>query len=215
MAAATWDLLISTLPHRHERLVALLAEFDRQWQPGLGALLARDNFELVHLDSHTKRQDLLDSSTADYVSYFDDDDWPEPDYVAVIMEALAQGPDYVGFRVDVTWAGHPHRKAVHSLECETWNAWADAGPLVRNITHLNPLRRQLARMGTWPGQTDEQWSEQVWQTGLVKTEVFIDRELYHYRFDPRDNFSSFRQPMPEPLPEIPCYPWLTVLPSRS
>lgn len=212
MAAVTWDILISTLPHRHGKLVELLAEFDRQWEPGLGVLVLRDNYGLVHLESHAKRQALAEASQAEYVSYFDDDDWPAPDFVYAIMGALARNVDYVGFRVDVTWDGDPHRKAIHSLRYASWTGWGDDGPLLRNVSHLNPMRRKAALSGNWNDCTDEQWSETVWQSGLLDTEAFIDREMYHYRFSRHDNFSTQRAPMPEPLPEIPSYPWLTVLP---
>jgi len=215
MAAATWDVLISTIPHRHGKLTALLAEFGLQWEPGFGVRLLRDNYGLVHLDSHAKRQRLTESSAADYVCFMDDDDWPAHDYVAAIMGALATRPDYVGFRVDITWAGNPHRKAVHSLAHSSWTSWQDGektgDPLIRNVTHLNPMRRELALLADWNQLTDEQWSRAVWESGLVRTEVMIDREMYFYRFDPDDNFITQRGTMPEPLPEIPSYPWLTVL----
>lgn len=220
MAAVTWDILISTLPHRHEKLCDLLAELDRQWQPGLGVLVLRDNFALVHLDSHVKRQRLTEASGAEYVCTLDDDDWPADDYVTAIMEALGRRPDYVGFRVDITWNGQPHRRAIHSLELE-WTAWGDGltpgvvldydVPLLRNVTHLNPMRRDLALLADWTGSTDEQWSDAIRKTGTVRTQVMIDRVMYHYRFCREDNFATQRQPMPEPLPEIPAYPWLTVL----
>ena len=211
---ATWDILIPTIPHRHEKLCGLLAELDRQWRPGLGVRIYRDNFELVHLDSHAKRQALMEASAADYISHLDDDDWVAEDFVAVIMQALEQRPDYVGFHVEITWDGRPHRTAVHSLEYASWNGWEDEPkdqPLVRNVTHLNPIRRELALLGQWTGSTDEQWSQQVWESGKVVSQVMIRRDMYFYRFSPADSFVTQRCPATLPLPDLPEYPWLTIV----
>lgn len=205
----TLDVLISTIPHRHSKLCALLAEFDRQWQPGFGVRVYRDNLELPVLASHMKRQKLTESSLADYVCSVDDDDWIAPDYVATIMAALETGPDYVGFKVQCTRNGEQWRTADHSLSYpgyESVDTW-----FYRDITHLNPLRRRYAIMVDWAGKIDEEWAAALRETGQVKTQVYIDREMYIYRADTSDCFYTDRGPMPEPLPEIPEYPWLTVL----
>jgi len=35
--------------------------------------------------------------------------------------------------------------------------------------------------------------------------------MYYYREVPDESFRATRQPVPEPLPELPRYPWLTVI----
>jgi hypothetical protein len=42
----TWDILICSIPHRDEMLADLLAELDRQHQPGVGVIVCRDNLDL-------------------------------------------------------------------------------------------------------------------------------------------------------------------------
>lgn len=212
----TWDILISTIPHRHAKLCELLAELDRQWQPGLGVLVLRDNQVLRGFDSHIKRKHLLEASCADYVSVIDDDDGVAHDYVATIFRALAEDPDYVGFHVEVTRDGVLQRPVIHSLEYPDWNSWEEKeGPLTRDITHLNPVRRELALLSDWTGRTDEQWAMWLRRTGRVRTQVMIGRPMYFYRFNTADNFTTShdRPPMPEPLPELPEYPWLTAISS--
>lgn len=205
-------MLISTIPHRHEMLCNLLREFDIQAQPGFGVRILRDNCERYHFASHGKRQDLIDSSSADYVCFVDDDDMVAHDYVASVMAALTLRPDYVGFSVYITMDGNPHRHASHSLKHE-WTSWETTGVLLRNVTHLNPIRRELALAVRWTDQRDEVWSQAMMATGAVKTEVMIDRDMYFYRFRSGDNFNkpAQREPLPEPLPQLPEYPWLTVL----
>jgi glycosyltransferase involved in cell wall biosynthesis len=210
MDSPTWDVLIPTIPHRHEKLRALLTEFYRQWQPGLGVRVLRDNLERPGLESHAKRQELIESSAADYVCDMDDDDWPAPDYVSSIMKALRSRPDYVGFQVSWTRDGNPHGDGVarHSLEYDRYSTEA---PWTRDITHLNPLRRELALLADWRGLIDEDWSACLRLSGRVKTQVMIDRVLYYYRHDTADNFYTERTAWDRPLPPLPHYPWLTVL----
>ena len=83
----TWDLLLPTLPHRHDQLCALLAEINRQWQPGLGMLICRDNLQRGGNASYGKWQDLQEWSEADYTSFIGDDDWIAPDFAARINRA--------------------------------------------------------------------------------------------------------------------------------
>jgi glycosyltransferase involved in cell wall biosynthesis len=209
VTAPTWDVLIPTIPHRHEKLRSLLAEFDRQWQPGFGVRVLRDNLERPGPASHAKRQDLIIASRADYVSFVDDDDLIPADYVARIMTALAEGPDYVGFQVNFTEDGARNWWVEHSLRHGRW--CANGGQMLRDISHLNPIRRELALLADWNGRTDEEWAEQLRATGRVRTEVWIPAEMYTYLKSSVDGWRTERQPMPEPLPSLPAYPWLKVL----
>ena len=107
-----YDLLIPTIPHRHEVLCALLAELDRQMLPGAGVIVWRDNLEHSYGD---KCQGLLEASDADYVAFMDDDDWPSEDYLSAVLGALEGGPDYVGWPEMYTVDGGQGRIIVHSL----------------------------------------------------------------------------------------------------
>lgn len=195
----TYDILIASIVHRTDMLTDLLSELDRQRVPGLGVRVYRDNLEAEY---GAKCQRLLDSSRADYVSFLDDDDWVEPDFVKTIMEALEQRPDYVGFRVRWTEDGNPQLPVFHTLKYGGWIDAADA--LYRDIVHFNPIRRDLAVQGTWEGGdgADRRWAAQLREKGIVREEVFIDREMHHYRHRSWDTFtlSSVQQPLAEAPP---------------
>jgi glycosyltransferase involved in cell wall biosynthesis len=174
----TWNILIASIPHRNEMLTQLLAELNRQYQPGLGVIVAVDNCDIPYGD---KCQKILDASEADYISFLDDDDWIEPDFVSAIMNALDLDPDYVGFNVDFTEDGVRQMPVYHSLQYNGWTNNPEA--LYRDIVHFNPIRRALAIQAKWAGGcgADRQWADQLRDLGIVKTEVYIDRELHHYR----------------------------------
>jgi hypothetical protein len=212
--AVTWDLLIPTIPHRHEQLCALLNELDSQRRPGFGVRVWRDNFDRRGIDSYQKWQDLADSSQADYISYAGDDDRVAPDFVPVIMDALEGCPDYVGFPVRFTEDGHEKPLVMHSLRYGGW----DDGAMTRDIVHQNPMRRELsllARWGTWRTVSeDAEWAAAIRATGCVKEEAWVDKPMYHYQRVTHRNFhaASTWAPMnPADILPLPEYPWLTVL----
>lgn len=211
----TWDLLLPTIPHRHEQLCALLAELDRQAQPGFGMLLMRDNLERRGNASYGKWQDLVELSRADYISYIADDDWVAEDFVAKIMAALETGPDYVGFQVRFTYDGELRIPVEHSLR---YGCWAQSdGLLMRDIVHHNPIRRELALLATWAADhqsADVTWAADLRATGRVCTEEWIPEQMYHYRQSSDTWTVRGSDGMPAPLPDdqiqpLPQYPWLT------
>jgi len=206
----TWDVLICTIPHRHATLLELLEDLDQQWQPGLGALLYRDNLESSY---GAKTQALLEASRAQYVSCIDDDDLLAPDGVARVMAALESQPDYVGFTVHWTTDGVPELPVEHSL---TYGGWANrADKLVRDITQFNPVRREAALTGTWEGGNgaERRWSDGVRASGLCREQAWVPGgPVYYYRSSSTDTFKTERRPLPpDTVPPLPSYPWLTVI----
>jgi glycosyltransferase involved in cell wall biosynthesis len=203
--SVSWDILISSLVHRTDMLVELLEEFERQREPNVGVIVFRDNTETIYGE---KCQRLLEASEADYVSFFDDDDWPEPDFIAAISEALRERPDYVGFNVHHTEDGRDQAPVYHSLQHGGWSN--SPGGLLRDIVHFNPIRREHALAGRWEGGcgADARWAEQVRASGGVQQEVYLDRILLHYRH--AGGGYTVPQPMADPPPQ-PDIDWVTWL----
>jgi hypothetical protein len=213
MNGPTWDMLIATIPHRDASLRLLLAELDRQLRgygrPRAGVRIYRDNLEHGY---GNKTQDLINSSTAGYISCIDDDDMVAPDFVERVLAALGTWPDYVGFPVRWTVDGVPQCPVEHSLRHGGWHD--SAGMLKRDIAQFNPIRRELALLGTWEGgyQAERRWGDQVRATGRVATEVWIDEPMYYYQDSPTDTFMITRQPFPpDAISPLPSYPWLTAI----
>jgi hypothetical protein len=214
----TWDILLPTLPHpvRHEGTVALLAEIDRQWEPGLGVIIYRDNLQRRGNDSYGKWQDLEEMSKADYTSFIGDDDWIAPDFVSRVMEALGSGPDYVGFPVRYTYDGVYQLPVEHSLRHQYWYN-TEAG-LFRDIVHHNPIRRELALLAKWEvshQSADVTWASALRDTGKVRTETWIPDPMYYYQETSQSWSRVTSGGLPEPLPReeirpLPEFPWLTV-----
>jgi glycosyltransferase involved in cell wall biosynthesis len=204
----TLDICICSIPHRDGMLRELLAELGRQVVPGVGVYVFRDNLRQTY---GGKIAAMWGQSQADYVCCVDDDDMIAPDYVERVMAALESRPDYVGFRVRYTHNGDLQKPVLHSLQFGCWETREQA--IVRDISEKNPMRRDLALLAEWEGQyaAEARWAAGIRATGKVKTEVFIDEELYYYRFVLSDHFNSRRDPWAGEILPLPDYPWLTKL----
>lgn len=188
----TWTILIPTISERTHLLDRLLDRLLPQLNAYAGAVrvLAWHNNGSPELG--TIRDRLIADAGSEYVSFVDDDDLVSEDYVGTIMGALAENPDHVGFKLEFTAAAHgggvAGREIVeHSLVHGRW-ARNREGVLVRDFTHVDPIRRTIAMNGSFvvrrPGRAeDRHWVKQVrpWLTG--GREVYVDRVLYHYLYD--------------------------------
>ena len=219
MTDPTWEILITTIPHRHDKLLGLLAYLDAQMQPGVSVLLCRDE----HMDGYRPGlQALMDAATAEYVSALADDDSYAPDAIPRVMAALESRPDYVGFRQRFTQNGHRMGPVTNSLVYYGWNGHvpselafqgAAPGEFTLDLHYVNPVRREYAQQVRFRGLAcDTQWADDMRELGIVKTEVFIDAEIYYYNRNLSDYISTprgvFREDVIRPLPG---YPWLTVI----
>jgi glycosyltransferase involved in cell wall biosynthesis len=173
------SILIPTTVDRRPMFNTLLEEFLHQHVPGVQILYEEDNKEI---SVGRKRQILLDRAEGDYVVSFDSDDWPYPSYTADILTALESKPDCVGFLIHMTTNGKRPRTCCHSLKYKLWAERVDGYDYVRNVTHFNPVRRDLALKVGFP---DLRFGEDKWYsdrvTKLCKKEVFINKKLFHYR----------------------------------
>jgi hypothetical protein len=178
----TWQILIASTWVRTGKLDALLSHLAPQIEPyagEVGVLIARDDCTEPIGD---KRTSLVEAATAEYVSFLDDDDWVPDNFIERIVDALASKPDYVGWRMQVIHDGRPLKPTFHSLRYQGWDE--DEHGFYRNVSHLNPIRRELALLGLpFPSRypEDGEWAAKVWQTGQVEREVFIDEPMYEYR----------------------------------
>jgi hypothetical protein len=207
----TWDIMICSIPHRDDLIVGLLAELDRQLKTPRGyrddvkVLCFRDNLQTPY---GLKLGAMTEASQADYVCSVDDDDGIAPDYVERITTALAEWPDYVGFRIAYTVNGSPSLPVHHSLRYGCWENRQNI--LVRDISEKNPIRREIALTGTWTSSPspDSDWANGVRRSGQCRTEVWIDADMYYYRFRSEDSYWVTRNALAEWEP-LPVYPWLT------
>jgi glycosyltransferase involved in cell wall biosynthesis len=175
-----WSILIPTLGERGPLLARLLATLLPQVDAAGGqvrivALWNNGERPLAHV-----RQDLIDHADSDYVTFIDDDDLV-PDYYVSRVLPLLDGVDQVGWRMQQFWDGAELKPTFHSLRYGRW--FEDARGYYRDVTHLNPVRTELARKAdfrvTLPPE-DSAWVDQL--RPHVKTEHYIEDCMYYYHF---------------------------------
>lgn len=184
-AAPLWSILVPTLGERRplfERLVSLLLP---QLGPHDGRVRVVGWFNNGSPPLPKIRQQMVETAGSEYVSFVDDDDLVTSDYVAEIVRALDERPDYVGFQVQCYSDGAPIGVAYHSLEFKRWRNLP--GRFERDISHLNPIRTQLALRANFAATRagraeDRAWADQLRRARVLKTQTVIPRILYHYLY---------------------------------
>jgi len=174
------SVLLPTVVCRAVVFAKLLAEINRQTEgKPVEVLSACDNKEI---SVGNKRQALLVKSTGGYVVFIDDDDGIAPDYIDSILEALKTNPDCVGFEIDCTFNGGAVRKAAASKNFP-WAENVFGYQIVRSAYHKTPVKREIALLAGFRDMRfgeDKDYSDRL--RPHLKTEVFIKKVLYFYRF---------------------------------
>lgn len=180
------QILIPTLPERKEKFDALMFELKRQ-------IRINNLFDQVKICVNDapkgvsiglKRNELLQRATADYVAFIDDDDNISPDYIERVMEGISKGVDACSLRGIITIDGGVEEVFEHSIRYSAWKT-NDTGYVTyeRYHNHLNTIKREIAQQFKFPETNfgeDHDWSTQIFNSGLIKTEHYIDSVIYNY-----------------------------------
>lgn len=175
-------IMVLSIKSRETFLSRLMDVLKPQITPQVELMVRVDDGEI---SIGRKRLEMLTDAKGRWACYIDDDDLVSADYVSRILAALEQNPDCVGFNVTRIVDGSRQGIAEHSLRHTEWSATRRGGAnvMLRTPNHLNPVRTSIARQ---VGFHDENFGEdKLYSDGirpLLKTEVFIDAELYIYDF---------------------------------
>jgi GT2 family glycosyltransferase len=183
------SILIPSLAARKEMLAGLMADLRGQ---ALDMGASGDVEILTQVDGGEasvgeKRNRLLRAAKGDFVAFVDDDDQVSGDYVYEILSALRENPaaDSIGMRGILSIAGKGPYEVVYSLHnrggCDS------GGSCHRPPGHLTPIRRSIAGWFSFPETShgeDFEWASEILRAGALKEEAFVDKVLYHYRFNP-------------------------------
>ena len=211
MTAPLWSVLTPTLSSRQAKFLALMAVLLPQAEAdGRVEVVALHNDGAYSIAEY--RQALLEDARGGYVSFVDDDDLVEPDFVPAVTAAMEGGPDYVAFQHAYYSNGNREpRPVVTGIQYEHWHDTAEA--MIRGVTHINPVRAAIARQADFrrPSEgrlEDVSYVEQV--SPLLKTQADVGRILYHYRHDSADSVQYGLKPhayAPRPVIRSPVFRW--------
>jgi glycosyltransferase involved in cell wall biosynthesis len=180
--SALLSILIPTVAGREHKLARLMRGLEPQLRLDVEVLIFPD---ARSMSIGEKRNRLVDLASGDYIAFVDDDDQVTDDYVSSITSMLAQRrPDVLCFSVLVFGHGQPkicryHPSFTHADLPREYK---------RKPNHIMPWRRQLAERVRFPSVSfgeDTQWAESM--SHLAKSVCTINRHLYKYLYDPKDN----------------------------
>jgi glycosyltransferase involved in cell wall biosynthesis len=185
MKIKTISILIATTVDRRESFWRVYNEFRRQ----IDAFGVSDYVKIIYLEDNkemsigVKRQLLLEKANTDYIVFFDSDDIAFDCYVQEIYKAIQWGFDCVGFEIKMTTNGEKEQVCCHSLSYPEWTENVDGYDYVRNVTHFNPVKRELALQ---VGFEDIRFGEDFFYsnklTPLCKSEIRLYKKLFHYDY---------------------------------
>ena len=182
-----WQILIPTTPDRDELTDRLVTKLAHQIHDG-GFAGQVEYFTystpMGQPSIGAKRNECIDQSTAEYISFFDSDDLPSSTYVKNNMDGISKGVDACSLRGVITWDGQNPEIFEHSIKYSEWKT-NTTGEIKyeRNTNHLNVIKREIAQQFKFPETNfgeDHNWSQQLHGSGLIKTEHFIDEVIYNY-----------------------------------
>ena len=137
-----------------------------------------------------KRQELLVRARGTFVVGIDSDDDIADCYVNDIIVALLENPDtdHVGFYEHCTFDGINPKRSIFSIKYKSWGENIDGHDHIRCANPKSVIRREKAlQVGYCDCRYGEdiKFSEAV--TPLLKSEVFIEKELYLYRYTTQEH----------------------------
>lgn len=185
----TLSILIPTMYKRAGMLASLLRELYRQIEEAnasevVEVLVKPDEGEV---STGNKRNDLLYEAKGEWVSFIDDDDFIDVQYVSLILKALESNPDAVGINGTITTNGANEKRWFISKDHGYCAARDEEGREIymRYNNHLSPTRRSIALQVGYPDAyvgEDYTYASTLHNLALIKTEVKIDKPLYKYKF---------------------------------
>jgi glycosyltransferase involved in cell wall biosynthesis len=130
----------------------------------------------------TKRNYLINETQSDYFSFIDDDDQVPEYYIDELVKAISYAPDVVTFNGWMTTNGINRRDFTIKLgsKYEERN-----GHYYRFPNHLCAFKRSVVKDVRFPDvwvQEDYLYAKQIHDRKLLKTEVHIPKDMYHYQF---------------------------------
>lgn len=198
-----WSILIATIGQRNDRLKKLLNVLYPQVKKYNGQVEIVAYWNNGEKPLWEIRDALVREAKGEYISFIDDDDLVPDYYCQEVIKAIQSKPDYVGWRMQVWHNGDKLKPTFHSLQYGRW--YEDENGFYRNISHLNPIKKELAQKVTFETQRDIA-EDQPWSTRIsshLKSETYIDKEMYKYIHTSQDSvwrgdvrkFNRYKRPI--------------------
>jgi glycosyltransferase involved in cell wall biosynthesis len=173
------SICIPTIVGREKQYNQLYSFIAEQCTNDVEIVTLKDNREL---SIGKKRQSMYEMCTGQYAVQIDDDDTIPADYISTVLKLLAVNPDCVGYLERVEDRG-VHLLACHSNRYTDWGNNKDGYSYVRTIFYKDVIKTEIAKAVVVKDMRygeDHDFARRLKASGLLKTEVFIEKIMYFY-----------------------------------
>ena len=186
------SILICSLEKRKEQLAELLAELNLQITSCDATAIVEVITEVdsKQITTGAKRNNLLNKAQGKYICFIDDDDHISNDYLRLILEATESDADCIATTGIYSINGGHHvkwRLSKDFIDEDKFDSQIKEIVFFRRANHLSPVKRELALQAMFPDQSnreDREYSSRL--NPFLKTEVKIEKSIYHYDFKSYD-----------------------------
>ena len=178
------SILIPSLHSRTDIFCNLINELHKQKTNEVEIISLIDSGEM---SIGEKRNELVKCAKGEYIAFVDDDDSISLNYISHLLEGIESGVDCCSLRGVITWDGIRPEIFEHSIKYNEYktNISGEAITYERYPNHLNCIKSSIVKQFKFPeinhGE-DTDFATQIFQSGLIKTEHFIDEVIYHYQY---------------------------------
>lgn len=130
-----------------------------------------------------KRNKLLQRAIGEYIAFIDDDDRVSDNYISLLLKGIESGKDCCSLNGIFTMNGGAPKIFKHSIEYTGWHETPKA--YLRFPNHLNCVKASIAKQMKFPKTNfgeDKDYSDQLFKSGLLKSEFKIEQVIYFYDF---------------------------------
>lgn len=181
------SILIPTLPERKHFLAEMMANIIKQ----IALLNVQDKVEVLIDDrgreftTGTKRNSLLEKASGKYTWFVDDDDFIWEYSIEEILKAAQRNPDVMAINGIMTTDNTNPIQWFIALGNEYCARQKNGKEIyLRFPNHITPMKREHAIKVKFPDKTvfeDYDWAKTLRDAGYLKSQVIIERPLYHYK----------------------------------
>lgn len=179
-----WSILLLGIPERFEKLKNLVSKIETQ-------IKKNSEIEILTLIDNKKRtvgkkrQDLIDISQGDFISFIDDDDDISDDYIENILDVINQNPnvDVITFNQMAHINKNKPTPILFSLKHEN-EEYIEGRPTKRKPFHMCVWNSKIAKSVKFPNISKTEdwfWIEKLCEK--AKSEYHIDKFLHYYIFN--------------------------------
>jgi len=192
------SILICHTPDRQDYLRRLNAILDTQLTSNVNVFIDDSRYKKIG----KKRNDLLDRADGKYVCFIDDDDRISERYIELLMDGIKKNVDCCSLKGVITEDGKrpflfehsikyteykTNESVVMDLDMIGWNQ-PNKVRYERYPNHLNCIKSSIAKQFRYPeinhGE-DTDFATQMFKSGVLQTEHYIDEVLYYYDYRSR------------------------------